>query len=184
MGAGTNMLAPCYTFNRHDMKKTFWLLLLLLFPMVMTAQTKVGYFSHDAVLRAMPGYAEAQSAIDKLRSQYDAETQRVEDEFNRKYEEFLEGQRDFAPTILQKRQTELQELMTKNIQFRQEAERLMRQAEQDALVPLNNKISEVVKALGRERGFLMILNTDGDALQYVDMEMGEDLTNVILSRLR
>ena len=166
------------------MKKSFWLLLLLLFPMVMTAQTKVGYFSHDAVLRAMPGYAEAQSAVDKLRSQYDAETQRVEDEFNRKYEEFLEGQRDFAPTILQKRQTELQELMAKNIQFRQEAERLLRQAEQDALVPLNNKISEVVKTLGLERGFLMILNTDGDALQYVDLEMGEDLTNVILSRLR
>ena len=132
----------------------------------------------------MPGYAEAQASLDKLRGQYDAETQRVEDEFNRKYEEFLEGQRDFAPTILQKRQTELQELMSKNIQFRQEASRLLQQAERDALVPLNNRISEAVKAIGRERGLLLILNTDGDALQYVDTEMGEDLTNDILSRLR
>jgi outer membrane protein len=166
------------------MKKSFWLLLLFLLPLTMQAQTKIGFFSHDAVLRAMPGYAEAQSSLDKLRSQYDAETQRVEDEFNRKYEEFLEGQRDFAPTILQKRQTELQELMAKNIQFRQEAERLLKQAERDALVPLNNKISEAVKALGKERGMMLILNTDGDALQYVDAEMGEDVTNDILSRLR
>ena len=145
---------------------------------------KFGFLSYDAVLRSMPDYAIVEANMALLQEKYAAEQKRVEDEFNRKYEEFLEGQRDFAPTILQKRQTELQELMTKNIQFRQEAERLMRQAEQDALVPLNNKISEVVKALGRERGFLMILNTDGDALQYVDMEMGEDLTNVILSRLR
>lgn len=175
------MLAPYQIFM---MKKFLWFFSLILFPLAMQAQVKVGFFSHDTVLRAMPDYVQTQANLDKLRGQYDAETQRVEDEFNRKYEEFLEGQRDFAPTILQKRQTELQELMSKNIQFRQEAARLLQQAEHDALVPLKGRISEVVKAIGKERGLSLILNTDGDALQYVDESMGVDLTQDIISRLR
>lgn len=176
------MLAPLS--NVFIMRKVLWFILFLFLPLVVQAQVQIGFFSHDAVLRAMPDYVQAQATLDKLRSQYDAETQRVEDEFNRKYEEFLEGQRDFAPIILQKRQTELQELMSKNIRFRQEAARLLQQAEHDALVPLNNRISEVVKALGKELGLAMILNTDGDALQYVDEAMGVDLTQEITSRLQ
>ena len=49
----------------------------------------------------------------------------MEDEFNRKYEDFLEGQRDFPQTILQKRQLELQQLMEKNIEFRTSSSRSM-----------------------------------------------------------
>ena len=184
MGAGTNMLAPCYTFNRHDMKKTFWLLLLLLFPMVMTAQTKVGYFSHDAVLRAMPGYAEAQSAIDKLRSQYDAETQRVEDEFNRKYEEFLEGQHEFPKTILQKRQTELQELMTRNVAFKEESRKQLADAEREALAPLKIRLAETVAKIASDRGLALVVNTASDACPYINPELGEDLNQLVTNALK
>ena len=151
------MLAPYQIFM---MKKFLWFFSLILFPLAMQAQVKVGFFSHDTVLRAMPDYIQTQANLDKLRGQYDAET------------------------ILQKRQTELQELMSKNIQFRQEATRLLQQAEHDALVPLKDRISEVVKAIGKERGLSLILNTDGDALQYVDESMGVDLTQDIISRLR
>ena len=34
--------------------------------------------------------------MDELREKYDAETKRVETEFNAKYEEFLDGQRTYA----------------------------------------------------------------------------------------
>ena len=78
-----------------------------------------GYLSYEAALKSMPEFATVQQQMADLRSQYLAETKRVEDEFNRKYEEFLEGQRDFPRTILQKRQTELQELMEKNILFKE-----------------------------------------------------------------
>lgn len=61
----------------------------------------------------MPGYAIAKHNMDELREKYDAETKRVETEFNAKYEEFLDGQRTYAKTILEKRQAELRELMEK-----------------------------------------------------------------------
>ena len=59
-----------------------------------------------------------------------------------KGEEFLDGQRTYAKTILEKRQAELRELMEKNIAFKAEATRLLQQAENDAYAPLKAKINE------------------------------------------
>ena len=65
----------------------------------------------------------AQQKLSDLRAQYNAELQRVEQDFNTKYEEFLEGQREFPETILRKRQTELKELLERNIAFKNESRR-------------------------------------------------------------
>ncbi|MBR5686721.1 MAG: OmpH family outer membrane protein [Prevotella sp.] len=166
------------------MKKLTLLLFALLFSLGAGAQVKIGYFSYDKAILSMPDYQKAQTALKSLRAQYEAETQRVEDEFNKKYEEFLDGQRDFAPTILQKRQSELQELMTKNISFKREAERLLQQAESDAMEPLKKKLAAAVKEIGEEYGFSFILNTDGEQLQYVDPSMGEDINELIQDYLQ
>lgn len=74
---------------------------------------RFGYLSCDSVLHSMPEYNAAMKNLKELKAKYDSEMKRVEDEFNNKYELFLEGQSDFAPSIRQKRQAELQELMEK-----------------------------------------------------------------------
>ena len=68
---------------------------------------RFGYLSYEAALQSMADYQQVQQKMDQMRQQFQAETLRVEDEFNLKYEEFLDGQRDFPKTILQKRQSEL-----------------------------------------------------------------------------
>ena len=45
-----------------------------------------GYLSYEAALKSMPDYAIVEKQMSDLRAQYQAETKRVEDEFNRKYE--------------------------------------------------------------------------------------------------
>ena len=166
------------------MKKVILFCFALFLTLSAGAQVKIGLFSYEQVLKAMPDYQTAQANLANLKSQYAAETQRVEDEFNKKYEEFLDGQRDFAPTILQKRQSELQELMTKNISFKREAERLLRQAEQEALAPVKERLATAIKTVGETYGFTLILNTDGDSVPYVDAAAGEDVNELILSRLK
>ena len=118
----------------------------------------------------MPGYTIAKHNMDELREKYDAETKRVETEFNAKYEEFLDGQRTYAKTILEKRQAELRELMEKNIAFKAEATRLLQQAENDAYAPLKAKINEEAKKIGKQKGFAFILNTDNNAAPYLRSE--------------
>ena len=114
-----------------------------------------------------------------LREQYQAETKRVEDEFNMKYEEFLEGQRDFPRTILQKRQTELQELMNRNIAFKQQSLQELADTERQALAPLKIRLIELLGIIGRERGYAFIYDTDTKALPFINPEQGEDVSEVV-----
>lgn len=165
------------------MKKLFLLIVLGVLSLTANAQTRFGYFSFDNVLKSMPDYVMAQRSIDALRQKYDAEMKRAEDEFNSKYEEFLDVQKDLVPAILRKRQAELQEMMQKNINFKNESQRLLKQAEADAFAPVKNKLYNALTKVGQAQGYAFILNTDGDACPYVNPEMGEDATEFIKEAL-
>lgn len=175
------------------MKKTFLYLALALMPLTSFAQQatteaqsllRFGYFSFKEVFHTMPGYAIAKHNMDDLRLKYDAETKRSEDEFNSKYEEFLDGQRTFAPSILEKRQAELRELMAKNMAFKADTERLLKQAEEEAYAPLKAQIKAALQKVGKAKGLAFIMNADNDALPYVDATQGEDVTELIKENLK
>ena len=182
------------------MKKIFFYVALAVMPLTSLAQqensvvqqvntdahlvVRFGYFSYGEVFHTMPGYAIAKHNMDDLRLKYDAEAKRSEDEFNSKYEEFLDGQRGFAPSILEKRQAELRELMAKNVEFKAESEKLLRQAEEEAYAPLKKQIKEALQKIGKEKGYAFVANSDNDALPYVDAAMGEDITELLKERLK
>ena len=145
---------------------------------------RFGYFSFEQVFHTMPGYAIAKHNMDELRGKYDEETKRVETEFNSKYEEFLDGQRSYAKSILEKRQAELRELMEKNIAFKAEAARLLKKAEKEAYAPLKAKMNAALQQIGKENGFAFILNTDNNATPYLSAEMGVDITEALKEKIK
>ena len=165
------------------MRKLLFCLAMLTISLLAQAQTqatvKYGYLSYQQAIKAMPEYATTQARLADLKAKYDSEMKRVEDEFNKKYEQFLEGQKDFAPSILHKRQAELQELISKNIAFKEEARRLLAQAETDAYAPLKKKLAEVLRGIGEARGFMFIINTDNDNLPYANSAFGEDISTLV-----
>ena len=146
------------------MRKFILSILFCALPLLASAQVKFGFLSYSQALQSMPDYAVAKENLAKLEEQFETEMKRAEEEFNKKYEEFLEGQQEFAVSIRNKRQSELQELMQKNMAFKQEARRLLKNAEADAMKPLHEKLKAVLAKVGQQRGLAFILNTDGDAL--------------------
>ena len=74
-------------------KLILFLLLLATMPAMAQGELKFGYLSYNVVMQAMPEYAAMQSSMAELREKYEAEQKRVEDDFNKKYEEFLDGQK-------------------------------------------------------------------------------------------
>jgi len=145
---------------------------------------RFGFLSYEAALKSMPDYAIVQQKLADLRQQYQDETLRVEDEFNRKYEEFLEGQREFPKTILQKRQTELQELLDKNIQFKENSRKELEKAEQDLMAPLKIRLIETLGNIGRQNGYAFIIDTDVKALPFINPAMGIDLNQQVQDALK
>ena len=172
--------------NFIAMKKLFLLLAFTALTLSANAQTplKYGYFSFSEALKAMPAYVVAERNMADLRAKYAEEGKRVEDEFNKKYEQFLDGQRDFAPSILQKRQAELQEMMEKNVAFKTESQRLLAQAEADSKASLKVRLRAIVARIGADRGYAFILNTDNDAVPYVNNAVGEDINALVKDAVR
>lgn len=148
-----------------------------------TTAALFGYFSYSQALQAMPEMNDVKTQMDELRQQYDAEMQRVEEEFNKKYEAFLEGQRNFAPSIYKKRQAELTQLMQQNITFKNNARQQLQQAESEAITPLKQKLADIVAKIAKERAYAFVLNSDADALPYVDSVIGEDITSMVMEAL-
>lgn len=145
---------------------------------------RYGYLSYQEALKSMPQYAMVQKQMEDLRSQYQAETLRVEEEFNRKYEEFLEGQREFPKTILQKRQTELQQLMEKNIEFKANSLKELDAAEKDAMAPLRLRLNDVLREIGINKGYAFIYDTDTKALPFLNPEMGDNINLIVKDALQ
>ena len=121
--------------------------------------------------------------LDSLRSAFQAEMQRVEDEFNRKYEDFLEGQKDFPRTILLKRQTELQEMMQKNIQFKQQSQDEMKQTEVQLMAPLRIRLNEAIATVARKQKLALVINTDANACPFIEPEMGVNVEEAVMQLL-
>ncbi len=161
--------------------------MFLCLPFVTKAQEnalRFGYISYQEALKAMPEYNTSLQEIEALKGKYAEELKRVEDEFNVKYEDFLNKQKDFAPSILRKRQAELQDLIKKNVAFKEESQRLLKQAEQESNAVLRTKLNTILTQLGIEHGLAFVLNTDNDAAPYVNKLLGEDLLPFVKEALK
>ncbi len=145
---------------------------------------KFGFLSYEQALTSMPDYAMAQAQIVKLKAKYDEEAKRVETDFNLKYEDFLDTQADMPKSILEKRQSELQELLNRNIEFKAESRRLLEQAEKDAFAPLHEKLQRALRVIGEQDGYAFIINTDNNACPFINPAQGIDVTKTVISLLQ
>ena len=170
------------------MKKVILVAVMVLMGLSGYAQTettgfKFGYLSIDSVLQSMPEYAQMQHDMATMRQQYEAEMKRIENDFNKKYEGFLDGQKNFPKTILQKRQSELQEMLDKNIAFKKEGLQMLNDTEKTQKDVILMMIDMAVKTIGMQRGYAFILNTDANATPWLNPALGEDITKAVKEML-
>ena len=139
----------------------------------------IGYLSYDSVLHAMPQYIIVEQQMADLRRAYDAELKRVEDEFNQKYEAFLDGRKDYPRTILLKRQTELQQLLERNVAFKQQSVAELEQQRQQLMQPLHERVDAAIATVAREQGLSLVVNTDSRACPFIEPSVAVDLTEAV-----
>lgn len=161
------------------MFKKLIVLVLCMLPLAASAQSKFGYVNYDEVMKAMPEYTEAQNNLNMLKDNYQSELKRSEDEFDKKYTEFLDGQKDFPKSILMKRQKELQNLMDQTIEFKKNVKDLLSEAEKNLMAPVKKKLDESIAAIAQEKGLDFILNTEGNACPYINASTGVNVTDIL-----
>lgn len=146
---------------------------------------RFGYLSYNEMLQAMPEYRTVVDQLIELGNTYDTEMERAEEEFTRKFQEFVEGQRTFPDNIMLKRQKELQQLMDQTLQFKEEAKQQLTEEEEALMQPLHQKLRDVMREVGLEHNYPYILNTDNNSYPFLNTtSVAEDCSEYVLEKLR
>ena len=148
-----------------------------------TPAAKYGYLSYSQVLENMTEYKVAQQQLKELRNKYEMEAQYNEATFKRQFAEYLQGQKDFPQSIMLKRQRDLQEALEKSLAFREEAERLLKQAEAEVLAPIKSRLDNAIRMVGGAYNLDYIYNLDTNAMPYVNPVLVMDVTKLVEQQL-
>ena len=143
--------------------------------MAVVAQSRFGYVSYKELVKALPEYSIVEAHLDELQGKYEAEIERSEREFNQKYVDFIEHQSQFPDNIRIKRHKELQELMEKSVAFKKEVTHAMREAREEMMRPLHEKVDEAAMKLCVDEDLDYILNTDEHAYLTIHPERGREV---------
>ncbi|WP_300727279.1 OmpH family outer membrane protein [uncultured Bacteroides sp.] len=164
------------------MLKKIALLLLFIAPMTVFAQ-KFAHFKSMDIIPVMPEWAKAQTDIQALQKQYEDELKRTSDEFNKKYAEYQQEQKNLPANIQERRQKELQDLQEKGMQYQQDAQQQLQKAYADMMDPIYKKLEDAVKAIGVSGGYTYIFDLNRTDIPYINETMSKDVTNDIKTKL-
>ena len=149
------------------LKKITLLAAMFILPLGAMAQSKFAHMNSQEVITAMPEYTKAQADLDKMSKDYQTEMQRTQEEFNKKYQEFLQQADSLPKNIAERRQKELQDMAQRQEQFQQEAYQSMQKAQQDAMTPIYQKLDQAIQAVGKAEGVIYIFDIARTPVAYI-----------------
>lgn len=162
------------------------ILFLILIPIsILFSQVKIGYVDSETIMKQLPEAQEAQRKVDVLIQQWQAELQRMKDEWKSKYDEYERRKLILTDEARAQMERELSELDRKIADFQMQKfgpdGELYRK--QDELVkPIQNKIFNAIKEVAVEEGFDFVFDKSGEILLLYANEK-YDLTQKVLNKL-
>lgn len=170
------------------MKRILLTTLLLLIPLVASAQLKVGIMNPDDVLDAMPEAADVQRQLEQFIEQRQSNFQNQYQEWITELTEYSE--RSEAGDMSEQEQQAEEERLTEiqqelnDLQTRMEQQIQERQA--SLFNPLLVKVEEAMAEVSEEMGLDYVLNktsNTGDPIVYYASERAVDITERVIAKV-
>ncbi|MDL2265033.1 OmpH family outer membrane protein [Parabacteroides sp. OttesenSCG-928-G21] len=163
------------------MKKIIALMVIMLLPLGAIAQnTKTAYVFAQEVMVIMPEYTEMINSINALSEGYRKELQQMEEEYRRKYTDFVNQQDSLTENIRLRRMQELQDMETRVETLVQAGQEEIDAKQQELIRPIQEKLRNAIRAVGEEKKYVSII--DPQALLYYSDDM-EDATPFVKAKL-
>lgn len=131
---------------------------------------KIGFINSAELLDAIPSKKTAEQKLLLLNENYKQELKMMENEYNKKYSDYITYQTNLSENIKLRRMQELTELENRMQQFMQLAQTDIEQQEKELIEPLKKQISEAISAVGIEYRFTVIYDADNPGVAFVTPE--------------
>jgi outer membrane protein len=152
-------------------KKFFYSLsaLFLLFCTAIAAQNipVIAYVNTAELINAVPEKAQATEKLTSLSESYKAELQLLQNEYNKKYSDFITYQTSLAENIKLRRMQELTNLENQMQEFIKIAQKDIEEQEKILLEPIRQRIKEAINAVGIEQNFTVIYDISDPSIAFI-----------------
>ena len=143
------------------MKKLI-LMLMLCAPMTMMAQ-KFGKVNTQQIMQSLPDVAKANGEMEALQKQKENDLKSMQDEFQRKADEYQKGSSTMNATAKQQKETELPTLQQKIQQAYQDGQQELQKKSSELMQPIVAKVRTAIEAVGKAGNYTFIFE-DGAAV--------------------
>ena len=153
------------------MKKRFFITLVVLASIICSstidAQNSIAFVNTLEIINSLPDKASATERLNTLNENYKQELQIMQNEYNKKYSDFITYQRNLAESIKLRRMQELTDLESRIQNFTKLAQKDIEEHEQLLLEPIKEKVNNAIKAVGVEYDFTVIYDLDDSGIVFV-----------------
>lgn len=148
------------------------------------AQTanQIAFVNSDELLELIPEKKKASEEVNSLNRKYKDELQLMQNDYNKKYSDFVSYQTSMAENIRLRRMQELYELEQHINAFMEVAQEDVLNREQELLKPLRTKIKEAIYQVGVEGSFVCIYDLANPSILFVTPD-AVDVTSLVKLKL-
>jgi outer membrane protein len=148
------------------MKKLIIALLMVLPLGAFAENTKIGYVNKQEIMVAMPEYNEAMKVLEDMNLKYITEGKKLEEEFQRKYQEYASQAEGLDAAIRQYKENELARLQQSIQEFTKSADETLKKKQQELFMPIIAKMDAAIAKVGEQNGFTFILDNTAGIIAY------------------
>lgn len=131
-------------------------------------QVTVAYVNTTDLLNDFPAKEAATQKLIVLSENYKKELEVMQNEYNKKYSDYITYQSSLDENIKLRRMQELTELENKMQQFMQLAQQDIEQQEKAMLEPLKKQISDAIYQVGVEQNFTVIYDLADPGIAFIN----------------
>ena len=161
--------------------KKILMMLMLLAPMAAFAQ-KFGHINAQEVMTSMPEFIKARGEIEAAAKQYDNDLKAMQDEMQRKYEDYEKNKSTMNETKRKETEDSLSQMYQKIQQTAQDNQQALGKLQQDKISPITNKLVEAIKAVGKAGGYVYIMDVTS-GIPYISETLSKDVTAEVKAQL-
>ena len=162
------------------MKKLI-LMLMLFAPMSMLAQ-KFGHLNSQQVMNDMPEFVKARGEIEATAKQYENDLKAMQDELQRKAEEYEKTKSTMNATKQKETEDELMKLNEKIRTAYNDNSQALQKAQQEKMQPITAKLVNAIQAVGKAGNYVYIMDVTS-GIPYISQTLSEDVTSKVKAEL-
>jgi len=162
--------------------KKLVLMLLMFAPLATFAQQKFGHINAQEVMSQMPEFIKARGEMEAKAKQYENDLKAMQDELQRKSQEYDKNKSTMNATKQQETETELNNLYQKYQQALQDNQQTLSKEQQEKMQPITTKLVNAIKEVGKTGGYVYIMDVSS-GIPYISDTLSKDVTAEVKTQL-